>query len=37
MTNLAGIVSILMIAAALWTSLVDPPPEQAVLILPSGD
>jgi hypothetical protein len=37
MTNLAGIVSILFIAAALWTSLDEPPREQAVLILPSGD
>jgi hypothetical protein len=37
MTNLAGIVSILMIAAALWTSLDDPPREQAVLILSSGE
>lgn len=37
MTNLAGILSILFMAAALWTSLGDPPPRQAVMILPSDN
>lgn len=37
MTNVAGIVSILFIAAALWTSVGGAPKEQAVLILSSGE
>lgn len=36
MTNVAGIVSILFIAAALWTSVGGTPQEQSVLILSSG-
>lgn len=37
MTNVAGIVSILFIAAAFWTSVGGEPKEQTVLILPSGE
>jgi hypothetical protein len=37
MTNVAGIVSILFIAAALWTSIGGAPREQAVLVLSSDE
>lgn len=37
MTNVAGIVSILFIAAAFLTSVGGGPREQAVLILSSGE
>jgi len=37
MTNVAGIVSILFIAAAFWTSVGGAPREQSVLVLSSGE
>jgi hypothetical protein len=37
MTNVAGIVSILFIAAAFLTSVGGAPREQAVLVLSSGE
>lgn len=37
MNNLAGIVSILFIAAALWTSISGVPREQSVLIVTSSE
>ena len=37
MTNVAGIVSILFIAAALWTSVGGAPREPSVLIVTSGE
>jgi len=37
MTNVAGVVSILFIAAALWTSVGSQPRAQSVLILSSGE